>query len=146
MGLVYWFVYLRPQKVIEVQPTVAPRILVVDDDPDFIEVTRLILNKEGYHISSAADGTEAMQAMKADPPDLVLLDVMMDRPLEGVDVSKQMAADPRLKSIPVVMISGIDSSEHAALLPDNVHIPIDAWISKPVQPDHLLRTIRRFLA
>jgi len=44
------------------------------------------------------------------------------------------------------MISSIDSSWHAGKLPDNIHIPIDAWISKPVNPDHLLKTIRRFLS
>jgi CheY-like chemotaxis protein len=84
--------------------------------------------------------------MKVERPDLVLLDVMMATPLDGVYVSRKMAADPALKTIPVVMVSSIDSSKHAALLPDDMHIPIDAWISKPVDPDHLLRTIRRFLA
>ncbi len=146
VGLAYWFVYLRPQKVVEVKPGVAPSILVVDDDPDFVEITSMILTKEGFRVTSAANGEKALQAMKADQPDLVLLDVMMATPLDGVDLSRKMAVDPTLKAIPVVMISSIDSSEHAALLPDDMHIPTDAWISKPVDPDHLLKTIRRFLA
>jgi CheY-like chemotaxis protein len=146
VGLVYWFIYLRPQKVVEVKPGVAPRILVVDDDPDFVEITRLILDKEGYHIDTASDGAQALQAMKKERPDLILLDVMMATPMDGVDLSRKMAADRKLKAIPIVMVSSIASSQHAALLPDDMHIPIDAWISKPVNPDHLLRTIRRFLA
>jgi formate transporter len=146
VGLVYWFIYLRPQKVVEVKPGVAPRILVVDDDPDFLEITRLILDKEGYRIDTALDGAQALQAMKKERPDLILLDVMMATPMDGVGLSRKMAADRKLKAIPIVMVSSIDSSQHAALLPDDLHIPIDAWISKPVDPDHLLRTIRRFLA
>jgi formate transporter len=146
VGLSYWFIYLRPQKVVAVKPGVPAKILVVDDDPDFVEITRMILTKEGYSVMSAADGDQALQLMKVERPDLVLLDVMMATPLDGVYVSRKMAADPALKTIPVVMVSSIDSSKHAALLPDDMHIPIDAWISKPVDPDHLLRTIRRFLA
>jgi len=146
VGLAYWFIYLQPQRVAEVKPGVKPQILVVDDDPDFVEITRTILRKEGYKVASASNGEQAFQAMKKEHPDLVLLDVIMATPLEGVDLSGRMARDPDLKNIPVIMISSIDSSQHADLLPDDVHIPIDAWISKPVNPEHLLRTVRRFLA
>jgi formate transporter len=146
VGLAYWFIYLRPQKVVAVKPGVAPTILIVDDDLDFVELNTTILTQEGYKVSSAANGHKALQAMKTDRPDLVLLDVMMATPLEGVSVARKMAGDPALKDVPIVMISSIDSSQHADLLPDDVHIPIDAWISKPLDPDDLLKTIRRFLA
>jgi formate transporter len=145
VGLVYWFIYLRPQKVVEVVKEKAVKILVVDDDPDFVEVTRTILAHEGFQVSAAASGDQALQAMKASRPDLVLLDVMMTTPLDGVNVARKMTADEALSDIPVVMISSIDSSEYAGRLPDDMHIPIDAWISKPINPDQLLRTIRRFL-
>ena len=146
VGLAYWFIYLRPQKVVEIAAEAAANILVVDDDPDFVEITRTILTKEGYEVSSAANGTQAWEAMMRDKPDMVLLDVMMSTTLEGVDLSRKMAADRELKDIPIIMISSIDSTWHAGKLPDNIHIPIDAWISKPVDPDHLLRTIQRFIA
>ena len=146
VGLAYWFIYLRPQKTVEIAKEAVPDILVVDDDPDFVQVTRTILTKEGYDVTTASNGTEAWDAMMKDKPDLVLLDVMMSTTLEGVELSRKMAADPKLKGIPIIMISSIDSSWHAGKLPDNIHIPIDAWISKPVKPDHLLKTIQRFLA
>lgn len=146
VGLAYWFIYLRPQKVVVVKPGVPARILVVDDDPDFVEVTRMILTKEGYSVTSAANGAQALKMMRVERPDLVLLDVMMATPLEGVSVAREMVRDPNLKAVPIVMVSSIDSSKYAGLLPDDMHIPTDAWISKPVDPDHLLRTIRRFLA
>jgi len=144
VGLLYWFIYLRPQKKVEVKAEVPVKIMIVDDDPDFVEITRLILTKEGYEVSSASSGEQAYRLMKAQRPDLVLLDVMMATPLDGVDLARRIAADPALRKIPVIMISSIDSSQYAALLPDDLHIPIDVWISKPLDPDHLLRTIRRF--
>ena len=144
VGLAYWFIYLRPEKKVVVAPGVAPRILLVDDDPDFVEITTRVLSKEGYDVKSVGSGTEALRAMRAQRPDLVLLDVMMAQPLEGVAVSREIASDPDLKSIPVVMVSGIDSSEYAGLLPDDLHIPIDAWLSKPIKPNDLLKAVRRF--
>jgi hypothetical protein len=57
-----------------------------------------------------------------------------------------MALDAGLKMTPIVMISSIDSSAYARQLPDDLHIPIDAWISKPASPDRLLKTVRRFLS
>ncbi len=145
VGLVYWFSYLRPQKVVAVPKAVKPSVLVVDDDPDFIEVTRTILTKEGYKVSTASSGDQALQAMKKEKPNLVVLDVMMTTPLEGVGVAQKMAGDAALKDVPIVMCSSIDSSQYAGSLPDDLHIPIDAWISKPVQPDNLIRTIKRFI-
>jgi len=145
VGLVYWFAYLRPQKTVTVPKTVKPTILVVDDDPDFVEVTRTVLTKEGYKVITASSGDQALQAMKKDKPNLVMLDVMMTTPLEGVDVARKMAGDAALRDIPIVMCSSIDSSQYAGSLPDDLRIPIDAWISKPVQPDQLIRTIKRFI-
>lgn len=145
VGLAYWFIYLRPEKRVMVEEGTSPRILVVDDDPDFVEIISRVLSTEGYEVESAASGARALQEMRDAPPSLVLLDVMMAEPLEGVALSRQMATDPHLKGIPVIMVSSIDSSEHAGLLPDDVHVPVDAFLVKPVTPDHLLKTIRRFL-
>jgi formate transporter len=145
VGLAYWFIYLRPKKKVEVKPGVALKILVVDDDPDFVDLSRRILAKAGYQVSAARDGQQALQMMRTERPDLVMLDVMMATPLEGMAVAREMATDPSLRAIPVVMVSSIDSSQYAGMLPDDLHIPIDAWISKPIDPDHLLHTVRRFL-
>lgn len=146
VGLVYWYIYLRPQRVAEVPEEAEAHVLVVDDDPDFVEITRMILDKEGYDVATAANGTQAWDTMMEEKPDIVLLDVMMSTTLEGVDLSRKMAADSKLKDVPIIMISSIDSTWHAGNLPDNIHIPIDAWISKPVRPDHLLRTVKRFIS
>ena len=121
------------------------KILIVDDDPDFVLVCRSILTAEGYKVLKAANGDEALEMMRQDKPDLILLDVMMSTTLEGVDVSREIESDPNLKDVPVVMISSIATSEYASVFPDDEHIPIDSWISKPIQPAVLLKTVRRFV-
>lgn len=121
-----------------------PKILLVDDDPDFLFLCRRILEAEGYQVMEARSGSQALEMMRKTPPDLVLLDVMMSTTLEGVDVSKMLKADPALKHIPLIMISSITTSEYASEYPEE-RVPIDAWISKPIQPEFLLKTVRRFL-
>jgi len=119
------------------------KILVVDDDPEFVEITRLILEANGYEVSSASDGEQGLQAMRQDEPDLVLLDVMMSSILDGLNTCHEMQEDPDLKDIPLIMVSSIISSPHASLFPTDEYIPIDTWISKPMDPDDLLAKVRR---
>ncbi len=121
------------------------KILIVDDDPDFVTISRMVLEAEGYEVLEAANGRRALEVLRQDKPDLVLLDVMMSTTLEGVDVSREMASDPELKEVPVIMVSSIATTEYAVEFPDDEHIPIDGWISKPIQPAVLLRTIKRFV-
>jgi CheY-like chemotaxis protein len=121
------------------------KILVVDDDPGFLLICRSILEAEGYQVLEATNGSKALEMVRQERPDLVLLDVMMSTTLEGVDVSKEMKADPNLKGVPVIMISSIATSEYASAFPNDERIPIDAWITKPIQPEVLLKTIKRFL-
>lgn len=121
-----------------------PRVLVVDDDPDFLLICRRILESEGYRVREARNGTQALEMMRQEKPDLVLLDVMMSTTLEGVEVSEALESDPELKDIPIVMVSSIATSEYASEFPEE-RVPIEAWISKPIQPEVLLKTVRRFL-
>jgi CheY-like chemotaxis protein len=122
------------------------RILIVDDDPDFALVCRSVLEAEGYTIDTAANGTQALEKLHRERPDLVLLDVMMSSTLEGVDVCKKIRSEPGLESLPIVMISSIGTSEYAPEFPDEERLPIDTWISKPLQPAVLVKTVNRLLA
>ena len=117
------------------------KILIADDDPDFVEVMRTILASEGYDVVSAKDGDEALRIMREDGVDVILLDIMMASILDGVSVAHEMQKDPTLKRIPIVMLSSIISSPHASMFPTDEYIPMDVWITKPVQPDDLLQKI-----
>jgi len=121
------------------------RVLVVDDDPDFVEITRTILEANKHSVTTAASGDEALQSMRKDLPDLVLLDVMMSTILDGLNLSHVMSEDPALREVPIVMVSSITDSPSAGMFPTDEYIPIDAWISKPVQPDDLLKKVAQFV-
>jgi len=121
------------------------KIMVVDDDPDFAEITRLVLLAHGYEVSTASNGEQALRMMQQERPDLVLLDVMMSSVLDGVSLSHTMNADPALKRVPIIMISSIASSPAAGMFPTDEYLPIDAWLSKPVQPQELLSKVAQYL-
>lgn len=120
-------------------------ILIVDDDPDFVEIISTILKTQSYQVESAANGAAALAAMRRQRPDLVLLDVMMSYVLDGLDVSQEMQADPLLRDIPVIMISSIAGSPYAGMFPTDQYIAIDDWISKPVNPQDLISRVAKYV-
>jgi CheY-like chemotaxis protein len=120
-------------------------ILVVDDDPDFVEYTRIVLESQGYRVQTAATADSALRMMRENKPDLVLLDVMMSYVLDGLNVTRQMRDDPELKTVPVIMISAIVSREEAGVFPTDEYLAVDAFMTKPVDPADLLRQVARLL-
>ena len=122
------------------------KVLVVDDDPDFVKVTSKVLEKAGHEVVSAANGAKALQAMRQDRPNVVLLDIMMAYILDGLDVSREMAEDPSLKDIPVIMVTSLTGVKGSGMLPTDECVPVDEWLSKPVDPETLLARIDEALA
>ena len=121
------------------------RILIVDDDPDLVLATRLVLESAGYVVDEASTGEEGLEHMRATPPDLVLMDVMMANPLDGYHTTQQISNDPALSGIPIVMVSSIAESQYAATFPTNQLLSIREFISKPVEPEQLLKKIKRYV-
>ncbi|MBM4430167.1 MAG: response regulator [Chloroflexi bacterium] len=119
----------------------AGKILVVDDDPDFVEYTRIVLESQGYEVRTAATTELALQIMREEKPDLALLDVMMSYVLDGLNLTRQMRDDPELRDIPVIMISAIVSREEAGVFPTDEYLAIDNFMTKPVDPTALLRQV-----
>lgn len=121
------------------------KVLVVDDDPDFVEVTRTILEAEGFEVISAANGDQGVEKMKTEHPDLVILDIMMSSVLDGVSVSQTMREDEDLRLLPLLMVSSITGSEFAAQFPTDEYIHVDGWLSKPVEPQELLEKVKSLI-
>jgi CheY-like chemotaxis protein len=119
------------------------KILVVDDDRDFIKITRMILQSGGYDVITAASGEEGLKVMRREKPDMVILDVMMAYILEGLDIRRQMAADPDLKNIPVIMSTSLTGERVQRNLPSDEYVPDSAWLHKPIDPDKLLEQIKK---
>ncbi len=126
-------------------PPPQPTVLIVDDDPDFVEVTRMVLEAEGFVTRAASGGDEALQAMIANPPSLVILDIMMDGVLDGWDASWRIRSNPNIRHTPILVVSSITSSDYLGMFPTDEDHLIDNFISKPIAPDKLLAEVRRLV-
>jgi CheY-like chemotaxis protein len=123
----------------------AAKILVVDDDPDFVEVTRIVLEKAGYRVVSASNGAEALAQVKAEKPDLMLLDVMMRTVTDGLDACLELREDAVARYLPVVMVTSIASTDGSGEVSTEHAACADGWLSKPVNPQVLLDIVRRLI-
>lgn len=119
------------------------KILVVDDDPDFVEATSTLLEARGYDVITASDGEDGFERAKKDHPSLILLDVMMKYDTQGFDIAKNLHAEELTKGIPVVMITGVRREKNLpfSFEPDEDWLPVKAVIEKPIKPDALLSIV-----
>ena len=122
------------------------KIVIVDDDPDFVEATRIVLEQNGHEIASAASGDEGLQVIRKIKPDLIILDVIMSTILDGLNVSQQLQDDPEHKDVPIIMVTSIANTDYAALFPTDEYVHIDAFMTKPIRPDQLLGQVKKLLA
>jgi len=122
------------------------KILIVDDDPDFVETTRIVLEQEGHEVISAASGDESLRLTRAEKPDLIILDVIMSSILDGLNVSQELQNDPEHKDIPIVMVTSIANTDYAALFPTDEYVHIDAFLTKPVTPIQLIQQVDKLLS
>ena len=121
------------------------KILVVDDDPDFVEFTRIVLEREGHTIVSAAGGGEALDKIAEDTPDLIVLDVIMDTVLDGLSVSQELGEHEDYKQVPIIMITSIANTDYAELFPTDEYVHLDTFLTKPVAPERLVKEVNRLL-
>jgi CheY-like chemotaxis protein len=121
----------------------AKKVLMIDDDPEFVDAITNILDAKGYDVVSANDGKEGAAMAKKEKPDIILLDVMMTTKTEGFDVAREIQKDPNLKDTPVVMLTGIRREMNLpfGFEPDEEWLPVKAVLEKPVKPEVLLKTI-----
>jgi Lrp/AsnC family transcriptional regulator for asnA, asnC and gidA len=120
-----------------------PTVLIVDDDPDFVEITRIVLRNAGYAVLDAPDGDAGLAALRKHYPDLIILDVMMNSLLEGISTTWTIRADEDLRNTPILMVSSIADSEFAEAFPTDEYVPVDNFLCKPIAPQQLLETIER---
>ena len=121
------------------------KILVADDDPDFVEFTRIVLEREGHTIVSAAGGGEALDKIVEETPDLIVLDVIMDTVLDGLSVSQELGEHEEYKQIPIVMITSIANTDYAELFPTDEYVHLNTFLTKPVAPERLVKEVNRLL-
>lgn len=117
------------------------KILVVDDEPDILKVVVFRLKKKGYEIRSATNGQEALDALKEQKPDLVILDLRLPI-IDGIEVGKRIKADDTLSHIPVILLSASsDTIQKSAQ-----ECRADDYLTKPFDVEELLIRIARLLS
>ena len=120
------------------------KVLIVDDDADFVLAVRMVLEAEGYWVEEAANGAEGLSKMRASRPDLVLMDVMMASPLDGYYTTQEISDDPQLRDVPILMVSSIANTEYVSSFPTDQSLQIVDFISKPIEPETLLAKVKRW--
>lgn len=117
------------------------KILVVDDEEDILELLKFKLSQEGYRISCAASGEEALSRVRLEPPDLIVLDLMLPG-IDGIEVTRELKNDPDTKDIPIVMLTA--KGEEADIV-TGLELGADDYITKPFSPRILLARVRAIL-
>lgn len=117
------------------------RILLVDDESDFVEVLRARLEDNNYEVIVAYDGEEGLERAERDSPDLVILDIMLPK-ISGFDVCRKLKIDENFKNIPIIMLS-------AKFQPNDIKfgtaMGADGYVTKPFEPQVLLEKMRELL-
>jgi CheY-like chemotaxis protein len=122
------------------------KILLVDDDPDFIDAVQVVVESAGYDVEVAYDGKEALEKVAAAKFDLIVLDIMMPV-MDGHQACKKIKGDPDTEDIPIILLTAV--ADHVTTTKYTHHdmLVSDAedYLPKPVEPDELLERIERLL-
>jgi two-component system alkaline phosphatase synthesis response regulator PhoP len=123
------------------------KILLVDDDPDFVASTKTVLeSRHDYQVFTTSDGVFALSTAKAEKPDLVVLDVIM--PFEdGFAAARQLKADPQLSKIPIIILTSFSQrmAETDVSVAQGMDLEAEDYVEKPVSPQELLRRVDKLL-
>lgn len=117
------------------------KILAVDDSVTISEMIKAILQRVGYEVIVAYDGVEALEKVKNEMPDLIILDVNMPK-LDGYRVCRLLKFDRNYRHIPVVMLTARDEEENIRI---GIKTGADLYLTKPIEPDRLLEAVNKFI-
>ncbi len=119
------------------------KVLVVDDEKELVEVTRVLLESNGYEVVAAHSGEECKKVAKSEKPDVIILDVMMETTSAGFDVARWLREQEDTKQIPIVMLTAVNQNVPWRFGTDEVWLPVDVFLDKPVSPEKLLREVEK---
>ena len=120
-----------------------PKILIVDDDPDIVEAGKLVLEREGFEVEGAPNRGEGLKKLEEIKPDLLILDVMMEEPDDGL----RMARDIRKAghTLPIIMLTSVNAAMGLNIDKDEEMVPVDEFQPKPVEPATLVAKVQKLL-
>lgn len=129
-------------------PNKQAKILIIDDDLALAEAIRIVLEAKHYRVAGASDTDEGWRKVEEEEPDLIILDVMMERLNSGFVLCRKLKKDARYKDIPILILTAVDREFHFRFGDDaggEEWLPSDAYLDKPVEPSRLLTEIENLL-
>jgi two-component system alkaline phosphatase synthesis response regulator PhoP len=120
------------------------KVMIVDDDVDLVAANRAILKASGYDVAVAHDGSECLERIASEVPDLILMDMMMSTYTEGIDVINKLRESPQTERIPIILITSVDMRSAYGGNPDE-SLPVDQYLVKPVDPATLVKSVNGLL-
>ena len=126
-----------------------PKILIVDDDLYFIEISRLNLEGKGFRVRSASNGKDGWKMVEKEKPDLIIMDLMMEKLDAGMALSQKIKSHPRYASIPILMLTSISRDTGMDFTPrteeDLKKLKVDDFHTKPIKAKTLLEKVEKLL-
>jgi two-component system, OmpR family, alkaline phosphatase synthesis response regulator PhoP len=119
------------------------RILVIDDEPDFASIVQTNLKNEGFDVDVAYDGVEGLEKVKANPPDAIVLDVMMPEK-DGYEVCSELKGDEKYQNIPIIMLTAV--ADHVGSTryshADGMSMEADDYLPKPASAEQITKSVK----
>jgi len=123
------------------------KVLLVDDDVDFVEINKEVLEEKGYKVEVAYNGKKALEKALKERPDVIILDVVMITPTEGIHVSQELRKHEETKNIPIIMLTAVREkmSIPYKIEPEEEYLPVTEFVEKPIPPDKLIEKVEEML-
>ncbi len=123
------------------------KILIIDDDADYAEALTVILKAQSYHVMWAPDSGVGMEMLKSDPPDVIILDIMMSTMGEGLHLAYRLKSNPEYAHIPILMVTAITKRTGLIFDPEDEaeFLPVDDYMDKSDQLDTICAHVARLL-
>jgi DNA-binding response OmpR family regulator len=123
------------------------KILIIDDDKDFQDAVRLVLEDHGFDVASAYGPEEGTEKIQSEKPDLVILDVLMPTNYEGFDVARKIREELKMKELPILLLTAVHSEKKVPyrFAPHEEYLPVDYFMDKPVEPNVLVEKVNELL-
>ncbi|MDP3789020.1 MAG: response regulator [Candidatus Omnitrophota bacterium] len=125
------------------------KILIIDDDADFVESIKVVLEAKGYRVFSAANIGDGFAQVRELMPDLIIMDVMLEKMSDGFDLSRKLKSDGKYNKIPLLMLTSIGNMtgfKFSDIAGDKTWLPVDDYAEKPLKPKELISRIERLLS
>ena len=122
------------------------KVLLIDDDPDFVEATKIVLESRPFQVIIALDGDEGLTKAREEKPDVIILDIIMPTK-DGFAVCEELKKEPELADIPVLLLTSLSQriGETSISVTQGLTTEAEDYVDKPVSPDELIRRVERLL-